>query len=75
MSLWRHEEAIAHAVAGALPPGDERKLFAHLRGCGECRRHYDVLGAVAWVLAGKPEGTRTETWREEERLIAALSAR
>ncbi|HZD31292.1 MAG TPA: hypothetical protein VE779_06500 [Candidatus Angelobacter sp.] len=74
MSRWRHERAIAEAVAGVLPREGERKLLGHLRSCGECRRHYDVMCAVARVLSGRVEGTLTEGRRELERLTAALTA-
>jgi hypothetical protein len=74
MSLWRNRGPIARAVVGLLTLDDERKLFAHLRKCGECRRHYDVVTAIGRILAGRPQHTLASERRERARLVAAIGS-
>ena len=75
MSLTRQRKEIEQAVAGVLPLEDEQKLRAHLAGCEECRRHYDLLTMQARMLAGGPEPAKGADDRELGRLMAALNPR
>lgn len=44
------EGLIAGALYGSLPPADQTRLDAHLRGCENCRRERDDLAKTIQVL-------------------------
>ena len=73
MSLWRQRKQIDQALAGLLSAEDELKLRAHLSGCAECRRHYDLLSMQARILAGDPHAMKAPDERELARLLAGIT--
>jgi hypothetical protein len=72
MSLWRQRKQIERAIAGQLSPADEQRLRAHVAGCVECRRHYDLLATQARILSGDADGSKAANERELGRLLSAL---
>src|SRR2546421_10425204 len=70
MSLLFNKSAIERALAGGLSSAEETALRAHLRGCEECRAHYDRLSATQRALAGGE--SKLQSQRELTRLLGAV---
>ncbi|MFT3713732.1 MAG: hypothetical protein QM817_39235 [Archangium sp.] len=71
MSLSTFKEAVESLAAG----DDDAATREHVRGCAECRAHYDRLVETARVLAGTRDALPAEHAAMFARLNAALDAK
>jgi anti-sigma factor RsiW len=76
MTCRKAKKALPLLAGSDLPPGNERKVLAHLQGCSTCREelaeYRRALGRVR--AAAQEEGVKDWTGAEWQALMAAIAA-